>query len=93
MADIPDSTQLQIDLCKESIEWAKQTKRNFLRQRIESRLAALYLSSRNFQGALELISNLVREVKKLDDKLLLVEIQLIESRIHHALKNLPKSRV
>jgi len=92
VADIPDSTQLQIDLCKESIEWAKQTKRNFLRQRIESRLAALYLSSRNFQGALELISNLVREVKKLDDKLLLVEIQLIESRIHHALKNLPKSR-
>jgi len=92
VAEIPNTEKLQIELCTESVQWAKETKRNFLRQRIETRLASLYLEARLFQLALETINALVKEVKRLDDKLLLVEIQLIESRIHHALRNLPKAR-
>jgi len=92
VGEIPDTVPLQIDLCKESIEWTKETKRNFLRQRIETRLASLYLEGRQFQSALDAITSLLKEVKKLDDKLLLVEIQLIESRIHHALRNVPKAK-
>eukprot|EP01117_Protostelium_nocturnum_P018987 TRINITY_DN8080_c3_g1_i2.p1 TRINITY_DN8080_c3_g1~~TRINITY_DN8080_c3_g1_i2.p1 ORF type:complete len:441 (-),score=91.91 TRINITY_DN8080_c3_g1_i2:99-1421(-) len=84
--------QMQISLCKESVEWAKETKRNFLRQRIETQLAALLLEDQQFQPALELITNLVREVKRMDDKLLLVEIQLLESRLHHSLKNLSRAK-
>eukprot|EP00002_Diphylleia_rotans_P040731 TRINITY_DN972_c0_g5_i1.p1 TRINITY_DN972_c0_g5~~TRINITY_DN972_c0_g5_i1.p1 ORF type:complete len:424 (-),score=121.19 TRINITY_DN972_c0_g5_i1:266-1537(-) len=92
VAKIPDSIQAQIQLCLESIEWSKVEKRTFLRQRIETKLAALYLQNKQFNPALSVITALVREVKRLDDKALLVEIQLLESQIHHALRNLAKSK-
>lgn len=37
-------------------------------------------------------SVLLKELKKLDDKALLVEVQLLESRVYQKLGNIPKSR-
>lgn len=92
VARIPNATGLQIELCLESIAWAKDEQRTFLRQRIEARLAALYLETEAYTQALKLLTSLLREVKRFDDKLLLVEIQLIESKVQHRLRNLPKSK-
>jgi len=92
IAKVPGSTQLLVNVCKEQVEWAKVEKRAFLRQRIELRLASLYLDNKDFQASLALISTLLSEVKKLDDKLLLVDIHLLESRCHHMLRNTPKAR-
>lgn len=92
ISKIPGSTQLQVDVCKEQVEWARTEKRTFLRQRIELRLASLYLESKSYQEALGLIGGLLSEVKKLDDKLLLVDIHLLESKAHHLLRNPPKAR-
>jgi 26S proteasome regulatory subunit N6 len=63
-----------------------------LRQRIESRLAELYFEKKNYSDALHLITSLIREVRRLDDKVLLVEIHLLESRVHHALRDPSKAR-
>lgn len=82
----------EVQLCKECIEWAKEEKRTFLRQSLESRLVGLYFETERYQDALALGSALLKELKKLDDKNLLVEVQLLESKTYHALQNLPKAR-
>lgn len=83
---------LQIEVCKEQIEWARTEKRSFLRQRIEMRLATLLIDTEEYKPATELVNSLLTEVKRLDDKLLLVDVHLIESRLHHLLVNTPKSK-
>ncbi len=92
-ADIPNSLPLQVDICRELIQWAVDERRVYLKQSLETRLVALYLDNRMYTDALALIATLLRELKRLDDKMVLVEVQLLESRCYHALRNLPKARV
>jgi len=92
LAKIPGTQELQITMCSDCIEWCKGEKRMFLRQRVETRLAALYLQQARYAEALELLTKLLSEVKKLDDKLLLVEIHLTECRTHYAVQNIPKAK-
>jgi 26S proteasome regulatory subunit N6 len=40
---IPNSAQIQIDVTKENIEWAKSEKRIFLKQNLETRIVGLYV--------------------------------------------------
>jgi len=82
----------EVQLCKECIEWAKEEKRTFLRQSLESRLVGLYFETERYQDALALGSALLKELKKLDDKNLLVDVQLLECKTYHALGNLPRAR-
>jgi len=84
--------ELQVALYQDTIAWTREEKRAFLRQRVEGRLAALYLSVKQYSAALPIINDLLREVKRLDDKSHLLEIQLLESQAYHALRNLPKAR-
>lgn len=91
-AGIPDSTQAQIDATRDSADWAKQDKRIFLKQNLETRLVALYIDHQDYKAALALINSLLRELKKLDDKMILTEVHLLESRVHNALANMPKAK-
>lgn len=92
IAKVPNTTALQMEVCREQIAWATAEKRTFLRQRIELRLAVLLLDSLDYAPAVALITRLLGEVKRLDDKLMLVDIHLVESRAHHALRNFPKAK-
>ncbi|TKS89451.1 26S proteasome non-ATPase regulatory subunit 11B 26S proteasome regulatory subunit RPN6-B [Collichthys lucidus] len=90
--DMEAATGQEVELCLECIEWAKAEKRTFLRQALEARLISLYFDTKRYQEALALGSQLLQELKKMDDKALLVEVQLLESKTYHALSNLPKAR-
>lgn len=89
---IPNSTEVHISTTKACIEWATSQRRGFLRQSLEVRLVTLYMAKKAYYDALTLINGLLRELKRLDDKLQLVEVQLLESRVYHALGNIAKAR-
>jgi 26S proteasome regulatory subunit N6 len=63
-----------------------------LRQRVEAKLAAVLFQRNEYGAALALVDGLLVELKKLDDKQLLVETHLVESRINHGLRNVAKAK-
>lgn len=89
---IPNSQGLQIKLCEETISWCQEEKRTFLKQRLETKIAQLYLESGRYKEALDTLQVLLKEVKKLDDKLQLVEIQVIESKVFQRLSNISRAK-
>ncbi|NWI59942.1 PSD11 ATPase, partial [Calyptomena viridis] len=93
--DMEAATGQEVDLCLECIEWAKSEKRTFLRQALEVSPAETWFVRVLVQSCCPSPlpgSQLLRELKKMDDKALLVEVQLLESKTYHALSNLPKAR-
>lgn len=55
-------------------------------------MIGLYYEKARFNEAISLGATLLKELKKLDDKQLLVEVQLLESKTYHAISNLSKAR-
>jgi len=93
LIDVPGAQlSLQAEITLDAIQWSEKEKRTFLKQRLQSRLGSIYVEMKKYNEAIELMNKLVREVKKFDDKLLLVEIYLIESKAFLQLENLPKSK-
>ncbi|KAL2008114.1 hypothetical protein VTN00DRAFT_8096 [Thermoascus crustaceus] len=91
-SEIPNTLDIQIAVIRSCIDWAVSERRSFLRQNLETRLVTIYMQKQSYYDALTLINGLLRELKRLDDKLMLVEVQLLESRVYHALGNQPKAR-
>ncbi|XP_029341193.1 26S proteasome non-ATPase regulatory subunit 11-like [Acyrthosiphon pisum] len=90
--DLETGIRIELQLCKECIEWAKEERRTFLRQSLESRLMHLYFDSGMFSEALQHGAVLLKELKKIDDKNVLVDVLLLESKAYHALNNFSKAR-
>ena len=54
----------------------------FLRQALEARLISLYVDTKQYTSSLSMANGLLRELKKIDDKALLVEVSsYIERKI------------
>ena len=92
IADVPNTLEIQEELCLETIQWCIEEKRMFLRHRVQVRLAILYYKLGRYTQGLELIDRLLVEVKNLDDKLLLVEIHYIECKLFFFTNNMPKAK-
>lgn len=89
---VPDSLDDQIFVCLKSIEFANNEKRIFLKHSLEVKLANLYYLKKQYKDSLDLINELLKEFKKLDDKPSLVDVHLLESKVYHKLRNLAKAK-
>jgi 26S proteasome regulatory subunit N6 len=50
----------------------------------------LLLQRKEPTKASNIVTELLKELKKLDDKQMLTEVHLTEARIYHSLQNIPK---
>ncbi|EDR29741.1 26S proteasome subunit S9, putative [Entamoeba dispar SAW760] len=92
LSGIPNSSHLLISICEQTIEWAKSSNRSYLKQKLEQRLAQYYYENGQCSKALTLITELLKNAKRMDDKVLAVELQLLEAKVHRKVKNLTKAR-
>ncbi|WFD35436.1 26S proteasome regulatory subunit rpn6 [Malassezia cuniculi] len=90
--DIPNSQTIQINVTRENAAWAEKERRIFLKQNLETKLIQLYYEAGQYRDALPLIATLLRELKRLDDKMVLTEVHLLESKVNHAISNFPKAK-
>lgn len=74
------------------MEWCVKEKRTYLKHRIEVRLASLLLDVGYPDEATRVIEPILIEVRKADDKLLLVELYLLESKINYRIRNFAKAK-
>ncbi|KAF8875056.1 PCI domain-containing protein [Infundibulicybe gibba] len=89
---IPGSQKIQMATLTDNIAWAKNEKRIFLKHSLETRLVALQLEAQEWKPALALIDTLLTELKRLDDKMILTEVHLLESRVYRGIGNFAKAK-
>ena len=92
LALVSGAEELLMKCTQECAAWAAANHQALLRQRLDLRLCSLCLAARDLDGALARITKLLAELRRLDDKPLLVEALLVESAVQRAMHNLPKAK-
>lgn len=100
--DVP--TQEKIEMCERNIKWCQESKQVFLAQRLNCRLAYLlylvfskyqigHFQDKQYRRALTLCGHLIRELAKIDDKSLIMEVHITEARIYKDLNDITRAKV
>lgn len=79
-------------ICKELIEFCLNTNNISMKNKIEIRLAEIYYINALYSKALELCNKIIFDLKRYEDNLGLIHLQLLESQIYYATKGLSKAK-
>ena len=80
------------DLCNEIIEFCKETNNLSMQTKIQTRLAEInYINGDNLT-AIELVTKTLVDLKKYEDNMGLIILQLLESKIHYATKGISRAK-
>lgn len=82
----------ELKVCQFIVDWAQKEQKNFLKHKMEVRLANVFYQRGELKKARELTEKVLKEAREVDDKLLLVEAHLLESRLIYETKNWPKAK-
>ena len=86
------SFDAQVQVCNDMIDWARAEKQTFLRHRLQRTLATVLHQKGDPAAALGVVNPLLREVRRLEDRALLVDIHLLESQVYYSIKSHAKAK-
>lgn len=81
-----------INLIKDLINTCDQTSNISMKNKLNIKLSELYYFIEEYKNGLEVINKTLVDLKKYEDNLGLIEIQLIESKIHYKSKGIIKAK-
>ena len=79
-------------LCNEIIDFCSDTNNISMKNRIQTRLAEIYFINQHYTNALDLCNKIIFDLKRYEDNLGLIQLLLLESKIHYATKGISKSK-
>jgi 26S proteasome regulatory subunit N6 len=88
----PELYERLVELCKEIVAFCEETNNISMKNRIQTRLAEIYLINGYHIQALEIAGKAIIDLKRYEDNLGLIILQLIESKIHYASKGHTKAK-
>ena len=80
------------NLCNEIIQFCIDTNNISMKNRIQTRLAEIYFINNHYSNALELCNKIVFDLKRYEDNLGLIQLLLLESKIHYSTKGISKAK-
>ncbi|KAL0232404.1 hypothetical protein PCE1_002745 [Barthelona sp. PCE] len=92
LCSIPKRVENRTEFTESVLEWAREAKRRVLEQRIKVILSELYSIVGKFRESLALIEEAIYKTQKIDDKVLLTKLYLLESTIYMRVQNFGKAK-
>ena len=88
-ATIPQQME---DLAKFILQWSVDSNISFLQSKAELKLAEILGKRNQLREAVKFVESVIKDARAIDDKHLLVEAHLLETKLQFEMENLPKAK-
>ena len=81
-----------VKVCEEITKFCDETNNISMKSKIQTRLAEVYYIHEHYAKALEICNKVIFDVKRYEDNLGLIQLLLLESKIHYVTNGISKSK-
>ena len=81
-----------VKVCEEITKFCDQTNNISMKSKIQTRLAEIYYIHEHYAKALEICNKVIFDLKRYEDNLVLIQLLLLESKIHYATNGISKAK-
>ena len=81
-----------VKVCEEITNFCDKTNNISMKSKIQTRLAEVYYINQHYAKALEICNKVIFDLKRYEDNLGLIQLLLLESKIHYATNGISKSK-
>lgn len=81
-----------VKICEEITKFCDETNNISMKSKIQTRLAEVYYIHEHYAKALEICNKVIFDLKRYEDNLGLIQLLLLESKIHYVTNGISKSK-